>query len=167
MDDEVDYTLNNFYKADIDDYRGGTLTYQFTELEEGQHYVTLRVWDTHNNMAEEYLEFIVGESHELVIKNLLNYPNPFRDETTFSFEHNRSGQDLEIIIQIYSRNGSLVRVIEGETVNSEFRVNDIKWDGRGGSGKKLESGIYIYRVYVRSLVDGAKNEDFEKLVIIN
>ena len=61
----------------------------------------------------------------------------------------------------------LVRVIEGETVNSEFRVNDIKWDGRGGSGKKLESGIYIYRVYVRSLVDGAKNEDFEKLVIIN
>ncbi len=167
MDDEVDYTLNNFYKADIDDYRSGTLTYQFTELEEGQHYVTLRVWDTHNNMAEEYLEFIVGESHELVIKNLLNYPNPFRDETTFSFEHNRSGQDLEIIIQIYSRNGSLVRVIEGETVNSEFRVNDIKWDGRGGSGKKLESGIYIYRVYVRSLVDGAKNEDFEKLVIIN
>ncbi len=167
MDDEVDYTLNNFYKADIDDYRGGTLTYQFTELEEGQHYVTLRVWDTHNNMAEEYLEFIVGESHELVIKNLLNYPNPFRDETTFSFEHNRSGQDLEIIIQIYSRNGSLVRIIEGETVNSEFRVNDIKWDGRGGSGKKLESGIYIYRVYVRSLVDGAKNEDFEKLVIIN
>ena len=167
MDDEVDYTLNNFFKADIDDYRSGTLTYQFTELEEGQHYVTLRVWDTHNNMAEEYLEFIVGESHELVIKNLLNYPNPFRDETTFSFEHNRSGQDLEIIIQIYSRNGSLVRIIDGETVNSEFRVNDIKWDGRGGSGKKLESGIYIYRVYVRSLVDGAKNEDFEKLVIIN
>jgi len=167
IDDEVDYTLNNFYKADIDDYRSGTLRYQFTELEEGQHYVTLRVWDTYNNMAEGYLEFIVGESHELVIKNLLNYPNPFRDETTFSFEHNRSGQDLEIVIQIYSRNGSFVRVIEGVTVNSEFRVNDIKWDGRGGSGKKLESGIYIYRVNVRSLVDGAKNEDFKKLVIIN
>jgi hypothetical protein len=167
MDDEVNYTLNNFYKADIDDYRSGTLKYQFTELEEGQHYITLRVWDTHNNMAEEYLEFIVGESHELVIKNLLNYPNPFRDATTFSFEHNRSGEDLEVIIQIYSRNGSLVRVIQGETVNSEFRVNDIKWDGRGGSGKKLESGLYIYRVYVRSLVDGAKNEDFKKLVIIN
>ena len=167
MDDEVHYTLNNFYKADKDDFRSGTLKYQFTELEEGQHYVTLRVWDTYNNMSEEYLEFIVGESHELVIKNLLNYPNPFRDETTFSFEHNRSGEDLEVTVQIYSRNGSLVRVIEGETVNSEFRVNDIKWDGREGSGKKLESGIYIYRVYVRSLVDGAKNEDFKKLVIIN
>ena len=167
MDDEVNYTLNNFYKADIDDFRSGTLKYQFTELEEGQHFITLRVWDTYNNMAEEYLEFIVGESHELVIKNLLNYPNPFRHETTFSFEHNRSGEDLEVTIQIYSRNGSLVRVIEGETVNSDFRVNDITWDGRGGSGKKLESGIYIYRVYVRSLVDGAKNEDFKKLVIIN
>ena len=167
MDDEVNYSLNKFYTADIDDYRSGTVAYQFTELEEGPHYLVLRVYDTHNNMAEGYLEFVVGESHELVIKNLLNYPNPFRDETTFSFEHNRSGEDLEVTIQIYSVNGNLVRVIEGETVNSEFRVNDIIWDGRGGSGKKLETGIYIYRVYVRSLVDGAKNEDFEKLVIIN
>jgi flagellar hook assembly protein FlgD len=97
----------------------------------------------------------------------LNYPNPFRDMTTFSFEHNRSGEDLEVIIQIYSREGRLVKVVAGESVNSEFRINDIQWDGRGGSGKKLETGIYIYRVNVRSLVDGAKNEEFKKLVIIN
>jgi hypothetical protein len=167
MDDEENFVLNNFYKADIDNYQSGTLSYQFSELEEGLHYLVLKVWDTHNNMAEEYLEFIVGESHELVIKNLLNYPNPFREETTFSFEHNRSGEDLEIILYIYSQTGSLVKIIEGITENSEFRVNDIKWDGRGGSGKKLESGIYIYRIYIRSLVDGAKNGGFEKLVIIN
>jgi hypothetical protein len=167
LDDQQDYILNNFYKAEIDDYQNGLLEYQFSELEEGFHFLVLRVWDTHNNMTEAYLEFIVGESHELIIKNLLNYPNPFRDVTTFSFEHNRSGEDLEIVIQIYSRTGSLVKVVEGVSVNSEFRINDIHWDGKGGSGKKLETGIYIYRINVRSLVDGAKNEGFKKLVIIN
>ena len=167
LDDQNDYVLNNFYKADLDDYRSGKLVYQFSELEEGFHFMVLRVWDTYNNMSEGYLEFIVGESHELVIKNLLNYPNPFRDMTTFSFEHNRSGEDLEIVIQIYSSAGSLVKVVKGVSVNSEFRINDIQWDGREGSGKKLQSGIYIYRINVRSLVDGAKNEDFKKLVIIN
>jgi hypothetical protein len=167
LDDDQDYILNAFYTASLDDYRSGTLEYQFSELDAGSHYLILKVWDTHNNMAEGYLEFIVGESHELVIKNLLNYPNPFRDETTFSFEHNRSGEDLEINVLIYSLTGSLVKVIEGTSFNSEFRINDIQWNGRGGSGKKLESGIYIYRIYVRSLVDGAKNEEFKKLVIIN
>lgn len=167
LDEKNNFVLNNFYKANIDDFQSGVLSYQFSELQEGLHYLTLRVWDTHNNMAEAYLEFIVGESHELVIKNLLNYPNPFRDNTTFSFEHNRSGEDLEITVQIYSSKGNLVKVLEGLAVNSDFRINDIHWDGRGGSGKKLESGLYVYRVYVRSLVDGAKNEDFKKLVIIN
>ena len=162
LDDQQDFILNKFYKANIDDYQSGTLSYQFSELEEGSHSLVLQVWDTYNNMAEGYLEFLVGESHELVIKNLLNYPNPFGDMTTFSFEHNRSGEDLEVIIQIYSREGRLVKVVTGVTINSEFRINDIQWDGRGGSGKKLETGIYIYRVNVRSLVDGAKNEEFKQ-----
>lgn len=167
LDDRQEYILNAFYKADMDDFQQGTLSYQFSELEEGRHILVLKVWDTYNNMAEGQLEFLVGESHEFILKNLLNYPNPFREETTFSFEHNRSGEDLEVIVQIYSLNGGLVRVLKGVTVNSAFRINDIHWDGTTGSGKKLESGIYIYRVYVRSLVDGAKNEDFKKLVIIN
>lgn len=167
LDDQHEFILNNFYKADIDTYRSGKIKYQFSNLEEGRHYLTLKVWDIYNNMTEGYLEFLVGESEQFIIKNLINYPNPFREETTFSFEHNRSGEDLDINIQVYSRTGSLVKVIEAVTVNSEFRINEIKWDGRGESGKKLESGLYIYRVIVRSLLDGAKKEDFKKLVIIN
>jgi len=167
LDDQNEFILNNFYTADIDSYRSGKIEYQLSDLEEGRHYLTLKVWDVYNNMAEGYLEFLVGESEQFIIKNLINYPNPFNEETTFSFEHNRSGEDLDIDIQIYSRTGSLVKVIDAITVNSEFRINDIKWDGRGESGKKLESGLYIYRVIVRSLLDGAKKEDFKKLVIIN
>jgi flagellar hook assembly protein FlgD len=108
----------------------------------------------------------VGEDNRLIIQHLLNYPNPFRDETRFSFEHNRSGENLSVVIQIFSIKGQLVKTLEGVTSYSGFRINDIIWDGRGESGQKLESGMYIYRVFVRSLLDGAKNTEYQKLVII-
>jgi hypothetical protein len=166
LDDEDPFTVNQFYKADRDDYQKGQLNYQLSELKEGRHTVLLKVWDTHNNLTEAYTEFIVGEDNKLIIQNVLNYPNPFRDETRFSFEHNRSGENLSVKIQIYTIKGQLVKTIEGVTSYSGFRINDITWDGRGESGKKLESGLYVYRVFVRSLLDGAKNTAYQKLVII-
>jgi hypothetical protein len=166
LDDEQQYTVNQFYKANRDDYQNGRLNYQFSELKEGRHTVLLKVWDTHNNLTEAYTEFIVGEDNKLIIQHVLNYPNPFRDETRFSFEHNRSGENLSVVIQIFSIKGQLVKTLEGVTSYSGFRINDITWDGRGESGKKLESGLYVYRVFVRSLLDGAKNTEYQKLVII-
>jgi hypothetical protein len=166
LDDQQEYVVNQFYKANLDDYRFGRLVYQLSELEEGRHTVLLKVMDTHENLTEAYTEFIVGEDNSLILQHVLNYPNPFTDETRFSFEHNRSGENLSVRIEIFSSKGQLVKTIVGETKYSEFRVNDITWDGRGESGQKLESGLYIYRVFVRSLVDGAKNTEYEKLVLI-
>lgn len=167
LDNESTYVLNDFYTAELDSYQRGRISYQLTNLEEGSHQLKMKVWDTHNNLAEETIDFIIGEPNRLVINNLLNYPNPFHDETIFSMEHNRSGEDIEVIIEIFSTEGELVKTISGVTFNSAFRINDIRWDGRSGSGEKLKTGLYIYRVFLRSLKDGAKNTDFKKLVIIN
>jgi flagellar hook assembly protein FlgD len=142
------------------------LNYPLSDLEEGPHSLVLMVSDIHNNQTEAYTEFIVAEDNKLVIQNLLNYPNPFRDGTRFSFEHNRSGENLSVIIQIFSMKGQLVKTLSGTANYTDFRINDITWDGRGESGKKLETGLYIYRVFVRSLLDGAKNTEYEKLIII-
>ncbi len=167
LDGEREFVVNKFYKADLNDYRSGTVSYQLTDLDEGYHTVLLKVWDTFNNMRKAQTSFYVGEKSELIIQNVLNYPNPFTEETSFSFEHNRSGESLEVNIRIYSIRGELVKSIEGVAKNSEFRINDISWDGKGEGGKKLESGLYIYSVFVRSLLTGAKNSVSEKLIIIN
>lgn len=166
VDENDEIVVNQFYKANVDDFRSGKLNYQLSDLNEGRHSVLLKVWDTHNNLKEASTEFIVGEDNKLLLKNVINYPNPFRNETRFSFEHNRSGENLSINIQIFTIKGQLVKSIDGVINYSEFRINDISWDGRGESGKKLESGLYIYRVFVRSLLDGAKNAHYEKLIII-
>jgi hypothetical protein len=166
LDEQEEFVVNQFYKARVDDYRSGRLVYPLSDLKEGRHKVLLKVRDTHENLTEVYTEFIVGEDNKIILQHVLNYPNPFADETRFSFEHNRSGENLSVRIQIFSIKGQLVKTIEGTTKYSEFRVNDIVWDGRGESGQKLESGLYIYSVFVRSLVDGAKNTQYEKLVLI-
>jgi hypothetical protein len=166
LDEDQESIVNQFYKANRDDYQKGRLNYPLSDLDEGRHSVLLKVWDTHNNLTEVSSDFIVGEDNKLIIQHLLNYPNPFRDETRFSFEHNRSGENLSVIIQIFSIKGQLVKTLEGVTSYSEFRINDITWDGRGESGQKLESGLYVYRVFVRSLLDGTKNTEYQKLVII-
>ncbi len=166
LDGEEEFILNEFYKADLDNYKNGRLVYQLSDLSEGRHTVTLRVWDTYNNMTEAHTEFVVGEASVMIIKNLINYPNPFSGHTRFSFEHNRSGENLSVTIQIYSSHGELIRVIEKEIKNSGFRIDDMSWDGRNGSGEKVNEGLYIYRVIVRSLFDGIKNDASKKLIFI-
>jgi len=167
LDGESEIVISDFYKADIDSYQSGTVRYPFSELSEGPHNLVLKVRDTYNNSSEAYIEFVVTDDGSLVIQNLINYPNPFRDETLISFEHNRSGEDLELGVEIYDSYGQLVRKTSGYIKHSEFRINSIKWDGRNSNGEKMRSGIYIYRVFVRSLRDGAKNYGYDKMVIIN
>ena len=63
--------------------------------------------------------------------------------------------------------GELVRQIKYDYGNSPRTINDIQWDGREFSGKKVVNGFYVYRVTVASREDGAKFQQYEKLVIIN
>lgn len=157
--------LNNFYEADLDTYQSGRVSYQFTELEPGEHSVTFKVWDVNNNSSEQTLEFIVVEEEELGITHLLNYPNPFTTNTNFFFEHNQCCSSLDVKIEIFTVSGKLVKTIF-ETVNSiAYRSDGINWDGRDDFGDKLARGVYVYRLTVKT-PEGMKSEKIEKLVIL-
>lgn len=55
------YTLNSYYQQSIGDYRSGTITYTMPALTDGQHTLTIRAFDTLNNMGETVLHFKVVE----------------------------------------------------------------------------------------------------------
>jgi hypothetical protein len=42
----------------------------------------------------------------------------------------------------------------------------LKWDGINEKGNKLDKGVYIYRVIVRSMADHSSAHQVNKLVII-
>ena len=159
--------MNEFYETDIDSYQSGWVAFPINDLSAGEHVIELKAWDTFNNSAESSLRFKVKENNEIVFTNLYNYPNPFDQNTTFHIEHNRAGDDLYVTIEIFSVRGELVRKFDSIYEDSPRTINDIEWNGRGFAGKILEDGMYIYKVYLTSAEDGAKNQQYQKLVIIN
>ncbi|HEY8402343.1 MAG TPA: type IX secretion system sortase PorU, partial [Cytophagaceae bacterium] len=160
--------LNEYYSAELDDYQKGKVEYPLKDLTPGNHSVRIKAWDTHNNSAEGYLEFVVANNEQVAIENVLNYPNPFSTSTTFHFDHNRAGDDLDVIVQIYTISGKLVKTIENRYYLANSHIsNGLHWDARDDFGDKLGKGVYIYKVRIRSLRDGSNNFKYQKLVILN
>ena len=160
--------LNDYYESNLDDYRGGTVRYPVPELDPGTHRVKLKVWDILNNSTETELEFEVNSSEQVVLKNLLNYPNPFTTQTAFYFEHNQSGAALDAQIQIYTVSGKLVKTFdflsatETQVEAGKFRVGPIYWDGTDQYGDRIGRGTYFYRVKIRT--PNGTQEAYQKLV---
>ncbi|MBC5993826.1 type IX secretion system sortase PorU [Pontibacter cellulosilyticus] len=159
--------LNDYYTSEPDSYQAGRVKYTFKDLEPGPHSLRIKAWDTHNNAAEEYIEFIVSNDSKIALEHVLNHPNPFSTKTTFHFDHNRAGDNLEIQIQIYTISGKLVKTLETTSYASKAHLAELTWDGKDEYNDVLAKGVYIYKVNVRSQQDGSKTSKFEKLVILN
>lgn len=166
------YLLNDFYEAEQDDYRQGTVRFPLKDIATGLHNIRVKAWDVANNSAEGYTEFVVAESASVALEHVLNYPNPFFDHTCFQFDHNMNGLEMEVMIRIYTTSGKLVKTIEKSmiTEGSLRRDNCIEWDGLDEYGDQLARGVYIYKVFIRATNAGSntiKGESgFEKLVIL-
>lgn len=169
-DETNPFVLNDYYQADVDDYQNGKVTYAFRDLEPGLHTLTLKAWDVYNNSSTAEIQFIVyDKDEELVINNVLNYPNPFINYTEFWFNHN-SSEPLDVSIQIFTVSGKLVRTLNGQTTggikSTSTLSKDIIWDGRDDFGDKIGKGVYIYKLKVRSNQLNKQVEKIEKLVIL-
>ncbi|MGB3948903.1 MAG: FlgD immunoglobulin-like domain containing protein, partial [Bacteroidia bacterium] len=158
--------LNDYYQADLNSYKSGSIRYGMEDLAEGKHTLKLKVWDVYNNSSETYTEFVVAKSAELALTHVLNYPNPFTTRTQFYFEHNQTCSLLEVQIQVFTVSGKLVKTIDQFVSTEGFRSEPIEWNGRDDFGDKIGKGVYVYRVKVTTS-DGSAAEKYEKLVILN
>jgi hypothetical protein len=166
------YLLNDFYESDLDDFTKGQVRYPLSDLEEGRHEIRVKAWDIANNSSEGYTEFVVASSENIALEHVLNYPNPFTDYTCFQFDHNLANQELDILINIYTVSGRLVKTLEATILSDgAIRRDDcVEWDGKDDYGDQLARGVYLYRVEVRTSNTGTTTltgeSEFEKLVIL-
>lgn len=158
--------VNDYYQARKDSYMEGEVQYQLKNLEAGKHTATLKAWDTYNNPNESTLEFVVASNENMALQHVLNYPNPFTTNTTFHFDHNKSGENLTVLIQVYTISGKLAKSLSTEISAATSHFSDLKWDGLDDYGDKLGKGVYIYKVKVKSAT-GKSAEATQKLVILN
>lgn len=138
------YDLTTFYNSDTT-YKSGHLSFDFTNIATGRHSLRVRAWDTYNNSSEARIEFNVESSQALKVTNVYNFPNPFKDNTSFTFQHNYP-EPINIKIKIYTVAGRMIKELDAANVTDKFVV--ISWPGTDADGEKLSNGIYIYKLTV-------------------
>ncbi|MCW3084436.1 MAG: hypothetical protein JWP12_1802 [Bacteroidetes bacterium] len=163
---ENSIVLNDYYQADLNSYKSGSIRYPFNSLSEGHHTLDMKVWDVYNNSSKAYTEFVVAKSASLALDHVLNYPNPFTTRTSFYFEQNQCCQSLEVELQIFTVSGKLVKNFSQFVYAEGYRSAPIEWDGRDDFGDKIGKGVYVYRLKVKTST-GQTAEKYEKLVILN
>jgi len=78
---------------------------------------------------------------------LQNYPNPFNPETWLPYQ---LATDAVVNLYIYNVKGQLVRSLAlGKQVAGNYLTKDkaAYWDGKDGSGARVASGVYFYRLH--------------------
>lgn len=161
-DREIDVTEFFAYAPNQTTY--GTVEAPLGFINSGMHTLSLQVFDGANNPTIAKVSFIVGEqNNEVVIRNLLNYPNPIKNGTFFTFESSSSGAGK---IDIYTVNGTKIQSIPTFDVkigyNNTLTAN---WDGRDRNGNDVANGVYLWKLQVTA-DNGKKTESIGRSVVL-
>ena len=147
LDDDMSraVVLNDLYTSNLGVHTSGSLSYPLFIESRGKHTISLRAWDNLNNPTVATLGFTVVTDGTFRLTNLLAYPNPTDDGTTFTAGHNRPDTEMDITITIFSTSGKAVRVIREHSVCTGYSLPEIAWDGCDSNGGRLARGIYLWR----------------------
>jgi len=161
-DTENKTDLTELFNYDTGSFKRGTIFYPLEGLSEGRHTVLLKAWDNFNNSSTASVEFTVLPKDQLTLSEVLNYPNPFRNETTFTFV---STLEAEVRVKIFTLSGRLIRTLDPFIARPGF--NMIPWNGEDGDGDTLANGVYLYKLIAASGNDGGalRAEAIGKLVV--
>jgi hypothetical protein len=155
--------LTENFSGALDDFRRGTATVQLGPLANGRNTVRVRAWDSYNNSAQSETYFEVASSGQLRLFDVLNYPNPFKNETSFTFRHNQNGT-VHAKVKVYTLAGRTVRTLETASDGGSFVR--IPWDGRDEDGDSMANGVYLYKVIVQTEDGKFTSEALGKLSIV-
>ncbi len=156
---ETKRDITDYFNYDEGSYLSGKIEYPLPDLPAGEHTAKIKAWDNANNSSTQTVSFVLASQSELIIENLLPYPNPFVGSTSFSFEINRPA---EVRIKIFTLSGRLIATLPEES--AEIGYNTIPWNGRDQNGDDLSNGIYFFKFTARA--DDLKTEKIGKLVKI-
>ncbi|RKZ26684.1 hypothetical protein DRQ20_02360 [bacterium] len=131
-----------------------------TELDMGEHEITLRVYDVHGNLTEKTWKIRVFVPYE--IEGVGNYPNPCRDYTDFAYTLSRDADKVKI--EIFTRGGRRIveKELSGEYAQAGYHV--WRWYLVDENGNELANGLYFYRI--TAYFGGIKREKRMKLFIL-
>ena len=92
-----------------------------------------------------------------VTKLYQNYPNPFNPTTTISFS---IPEESKVELAIYNIKGQRLKSLLNDQIAAG--EHSIIWNGEDASGKKVSSGIYLYKLNINGKIGAVKKCIFLK-----
>ncbi|MBN2356097.1 T9SS type A sorting domain-containing protein [candidate division KSB1 bacterium] len=133
------------------------VVYYYPQLTAGYHYLELTYNDDGGNQNGIQSEFKVET--DLKLLNVLNYPNPFANETHFTFELT---QPAQVSIKVFTVAGRMILDQDAGWLGAGF--NRVHWDGRDVDGDGLANGVYLYKVTASN--ESGRVDALEKAVVM-
>ena len=128
------------------------------ELAPGEHELTVLAEDEASNVRVARTTFFVSEAFH--ITDVMNYPNPFRRQTAFTYILTQEAD--EVRLKIYTVSGLLIN--EYDFLPTDVGFNQFEWEARDRDGDALANGVYLYKIIARRARQQA--EVVEKFVVV-
>ena len=132
--------LTNQFIYNLNDITSGTIPLDLNEFTFPFH-VNIQCWDNANNSTNKEILLNSLSGSGLKLFNVYNYPNPFKDDTQFTFEIT---ENARVSVSIYTLDGTKLKVIPLEDYPGGY--HHVYWDGKDAFGKEISNGVYIYRI---------------------
>ena len=130
------------------DGTAGTISYQLSNLANGNHTLKLKAWDVFNNSAEKTITFFVESGLKPDIYDVYSDANPASVEANFYVKHNRPDATLTVTIDIYDLLGRKIWSSTETGRSNMFTTFPITWNLTDYGGARVPRGIYIYKATV-------------------
>lgn len=160
------YTLNDYFHYDFGSHTKGTVGFSIPELSEGPHRLQFRAWDVLNNATTSELNFQVSKDMAPELFDVECTQNPATTTTGFRIIHDRAGCNMDIILDIFDMAGHHLwqHTEHGTPVDNSYTIN---WDLCIDGGRRLHTGVYLYRVRISSNGSGQTSKAKKLIVISN
>ncbi|MEM4260480.1 MAG: C25 family cysteine peptidase [Candidatus Woesearchaeota archaeon] len=132
-------------------------------LPSGEHNLRVFLKDIYGRISNQPLvERYFKVSQEVELLEVYNYPNPFKDNTYFTFILTQLPE--EAYIKIFTIAGRLIKEIKLSPSQLNTNFNKIYWDGKDEDGDMISNGVYIYKFIVKK--DSKVKTTTQKLAIL-
>jgi hypothetical protein len=120
------------------------------ELPDGEHILEILAKDASGNFFDSTSSrstFSIFNEFDLL--QVYNYPNPFNNDTYFTFELRGAELPDKVNIKVYTIAGRLIWDYEIPKSDMSPGFNKIYWNGKDQDGDDIANGVYLYKVIAK------------------
>ncbi len=90
-----------------------------------------------------------------------NYPNPFNPSTTIKYQ---TLEPSQVTVSVHNVKGQ--KIMKWNLPNENPGIHQLSWDGKDFKGRSMPTGIYIYTLTAKSLINLNKFNESRKMILL-